>query len=354
MQAILADDAGSKPFFLTYTMSVFLIVPYGAFQIRRVCARTLSSPYIKLSAGPSALRTEATTVGRSLDYPESSTQDRIALLRHNCKVRYNLGLSKASKFAIQLCPLWLSANLFAMYCLRYTTVSSATIITSTSAIWTLLIGTVIGVQKITICNACGVITTLLGVSVIAHLDGAEDKPETKQNTLLGDAMALTCAISYSFYAIMLKRRIFDENRVSMVQIFALVGMFTAVLFWPLFIILDQAGIEKFEFLPSFEIAISIITISLFSMASDLAAAYAITMLNPLVVTAGLRLTIPLSLLGEVVLKGRHVSYLYWVGASAVIGGVVMVGYDDVKSQGYEEELHHRRTTSPPIFTQPAS
>jgi solute carrier family 35 protein F5 len=353
MQAILGDDASSKPFFLTYTMSVFLIIPYGAVQLWRVCARTLSNPYIKLLAGPSVLRTEATTIGGSLDYPESSAQDRIALVRHNYKVHY-LGLSKASKFAIQLCPLWLLANLFAMYCLRYTTVGSATIITSTSTIWTLIIGTAIGVQKITICNTYGVITTVLGISVIAYLDDAEDKQETKQNILLGDAMALTCAISYSFYAIMLKRRIFDENRVDMVQIFALVGMFTAVLFSPLFIILDQAGIEKFEFPPSFEIAISIITISLFSMASDLVAAYAITMLNPLVVTAGLRLTIPLSLLGEVVLKGRHISNLYWVGASAVVAGVVMVGYGDLKSQCYEEELHHRRATSRAILTQSTS
>lgn len=39
--------------------------------------------------------------------------------------------------------------------------------------------------------------------------------------------------------------------------------------------------------------------------------------TPLVVTVGLSLTIPLSLIGEMVQYGQYSSFVYWVGAAVV-------------------------------------
>lgn len=52
--------------------------------------------------------------------------------------------------------------------------------------------------------------------------------------------------------------------------------------------------------------------------------------TPLVVTVGLSLTIPLSLVGQIILQGQYASGLYWVGAAIVFLSFLIVNHE---SQG---------------------
>jgi len=54
--------------------------------------------------------------------------------------------------------------------------------------------------------------------------------------------------------------------------------------------------------------------------------------SPLVVTVGLSLTIPLSLVGEMVLQGRKEGLVYWLGAAVVVGSFVFVDREEVKEE----------------------
>lgn len=54
--------------------------------------------------------------------------------------------------------------------------------------------------------------------------------------------------------------------------------------------------------------------------------------SPLVVTVGLSLTIPLSLVGELVVQGRSESFVYWIGALIVVGSFVFVDREEVKEE----------------------
>lgn len=49
--------------------------------------------------------------------------------------------------------------------------------------------------------------------------------------------------------------------------------------------------------------------------------------TPLVVTVGLSLTIPLSLVGQIVLQAQYASPLYWVGATVVFGSFLVVNHE---------------------------
>jgi solute carrier family 35 protein F5 len=49
--------------------------------------------------------------------------------------------------------------------------------------------------------------------------------------------------------------------------------------------------------------------------------------TPLVVTVGLSLTIPLSLVGQIVLQGQYASAIYWVGAAIVFLSFVVVNHE---------------------------
>lgn len=49
--------------------------------------------------------------------------------------------------------------------------------------------------------------------------------------------------------------------------------------------------------------------------------------TPLVVTVGLSLTIPLSLVGQIVLQSQYASPLYWVGAAIVFLSFLVVNHE---------------------------
>ena len=60
-------------------------------------------------------------------------------------------------------------------------------------------------------------------------------------------------------------------------------------------------------------------------------AYAMLLTTPLVVTVGLSLTIPLSLVGEMIQYAQYSSWVYWVGA-----GVVVLSFLFINHESHEE------------------
>lgn len=49
--------------------------------------------------------------------------------------------------------------------------------------------------------------------------------------------------------------------------------------------------------------------------------------SPLVVTVGLSLTIPLSLVGQMVLDGQYSSLEYWIGACIVLCSFIFINHE---------------------------
>ena len=66
-----------------------------------------------------------------------------------------------------------------------------------------------------------------------------------------------------------------------------------------------------------------------ALLSDICWAYSMVLTSPLVVTVGLSLTIPLSLVGEVWLQGRVEGWVYWIGAAVVVGSFVFVDREEL-------------------------
>ena len=54
--------------------------------------------------------------------------------------------------------------------------------------------------------------------------------------------------------------------------------------------------------------------------------------SPLIVTVGLSLTIPLSLVGEMVIQGRFEGLVYWIGAVIVVSSFVFVDQEEIKDE----------------------
>ena len=274
--------------------------------------------------------------------------------------RTHLALLPTAKLAFFFCFLWFAANYFAMACLKYTTVASATILTSTSSIFTLLIGALTRTEKFTWRKLFGVMASLAGIILISKVDlgsksdkqkrALDEFPDKSPGELfLGDSLALFSAMIYGVYTITLKRTTLLHHplQINMPLFFGLVGMFNFFLLLPLFPILHWIGVEPFALPPNRRIWTILIINSASSLLSDLCWAYAMILTSPLVVTVGLSLTIPLSLVGEMIIQGRFESWVYWVGACIVVGSFIFVDREEKSDEAevLEANLDMRRSRS---------
>ena len=224
-------------------------------------------------------------------------------------------------------------------------------------IWTLVFATCMGVERFTIKKLLGVMASFAGIILTSSVDVSGNNDEHRgrfphkspAEIAVGDALALFSAVLYGIYATTMKKRIGDESRVNMPLFFGFVGLFGAVVLLPGFPVLHFTGIEKFELPPSRHVVI-IILVSLLrrvncvptnmkdqvnaaiSLVSDLAWAYAMLLISPLVVTVGLSLTIPLSLVGQMVLNAQSSSPAYWLGAVVVLLAFLFLNYESEEDE----------------------
>ncbi|KAK7735670.1 hypothetical protein SLS53_007411 [Cytospora paraplurivora] len=255
-----------------------------------------------------------------------------------------LSLRETAILSLEFCMLWFCANYFASACLEYTSVGSATILTSTSSVWTLIFCAVMRVETFSVRKLVGVLASLVGVVLISTVDlsGKSDEdrgnfPHKSQASIaIGDGMAFFSAIIYGLYVTVMKRRVGDEDRVNMPLFFGLVGVLNLVLLWPGFFILHWTGIEPFSWPPTGQVWAIILLNSISSFVSDISWAYAMLLTTPLVVTVGLSLTIPLSLIGEMIQYSQYSSWIYWVGAGVVLVSFLFVNHESVEGGGEKE------------------
>lgn len=251
-----------------------------------------------------------------------------------------LTISETAMLSLEFCLLWFLANYFVAACLQYTTVASSTILTSTSSVFTLIFGAVFRVEKFTLRKCLGVLASLAGIVLISTIDlsgktGDDehrgDFPEKSiREIAIGNCLAFLSAVMYGLYAVFMKKRIPDESRVEMPVFFGLVGIINVLILWPGFIILHVTGVETFELPPSGFVTAIILCNSIGSLVSDIAWAYAVLLTSPIVVTVGLSITIPCSLIGQMILNNQTAGPFYWLGACIVVLSFLFVNNEEKK------------------------
>ncbi|KAK2799744.1 hypothetical protein FQN51_006670 [Onygenales sp. PD_10] len=351
---IFADNTYSKPFFVTYLNTAFFIFPLLPIVGRRL--------FRLWRAGKLSKVTSLRSLVAQLDSREAADESRPFLAADDevdvdpesdgrtlaegnnagdSSSSERLGFRETAKLSLEFCLLWFLANYFAMACLQFTTVGSTTILTSTSGVWTLIFGVIMGVEKFTPRKLIGVLASLSGIFLISRVDlsGSNDADndanathssfphKTTGEIALGDAMAAFSAILYGVYTIVMKKQVGNESRVNMSLFFGLVGLINTVIMWPGLVILHLAGWETFALPDSQRVWMIVLVNSVTSVVSDICWAYAMLLTTPLVVTVGLSLTIPLSLVAQIFLQGQYSSALYWVGATIVFFSFLVVNHE---------------------------
>ena len=78
------------------------------------------------------------------------------------------------------------------------------------------------------------------------------------------------------------------------------------------------------------------------MVSDVTWAFAMLLTSPLLVTVGLSLSIPLSLIGQMILNSQTSGILYWIGAGIVFLSFIFINHETKEP----ESVHVSEPTSP--------
>ncbi|KAJ7619142.1 hypothetical protein DFH06DRAFT_1235447 [Mycena polygramma] len=211
-----------------------------------------------------------------------------------------LTIRETARLAFVFCFLWcvgVNASL------DYTSVASATILSSMSGFFTLGIGRIFRVEMLTLAKIAAVATSFGGVLLVSLSDsvqpqqgaGPASRPlahttDLAPRPILGDCLALISAVFYAIYVILLKVRMRSESRVDMQLFFGFPPKRTAVA----------------------ALAINMVI----TLSSDYLYVLAMLKTTPLVVTVGLSLTIPLAVIGDFILgKFTRGQALWWSGST---------------------------------------
>ncbi|KAH7911930.1 hypothetical protein BJ138DRAFT_1172225 [Hygrophoropsis aurantiaca] len=341
-QNLFVDGGYQKPFLVTYTNTASFAFYLLPFFLRRYWRKTYGR-----KSSPEEVYQSLTQDANEID---DATVPALGI-KNSDDAPFTI--KETAKLAFMFCFLWFGANWALNVALGYTSVASATILSSMSGFFTLGIGRLFRVETLTLVKICAVLTSFIGVTLVSLSDShSEQQPgaglapvESQMITsmpVLGDFLAILSAILYAVYVIFLKVQIRDESRIDMQLFFGFVGFFNIFLCWPMGVVLHLIGLERFE-LPGTNKAIIIILLNMvITLSSDFLYVLAMLRTTPLVVTVGLSLTIPLAVIGDFLL-GKSAATMVVLGALLVLAAFIIIGLEDSKTDGGKDLISDHMT-----------
>jgi len=342
--AMFTDMDYNKPFLTTYLCTATFAL-YLAPQAVRRCARRRNSLEPLIKSEHVGDRGAYAPVGQSPSADTSRTGLSPVIVESSDLPPLTTG--QTATLALMFCTVWFAANVTINMALAQTSVSSVTILSSLSGLFTLVLGSIFSVEKFNMTKLVAVISSILGVILVSKADNdviptadlppleGPLTPKVPQHPILGDILAIASAACYAIYTLLLKAKTGDESRISMTLFFGFVGAWNILLFWPILLILNFSGLEPLEWPRSTELGIFLLINASITFVSDMLMMKSMLLTSPLAVTLGLSLTIPLAVVGDLFRGTAIGGFTFFAGAALVLGGFVAVGIADAQFEENE-------------------
>ncbi|KAK4419482.1 putative vacuolar membrane protein [Sesamum alatum] len=232
---------------------------------------------------------------------------------------------RTAKVSLLICPFWFLAQLTFNLSLKYTSVTSNTILSSSSSLFTFLVALVFLGEKFTWLKLISVLLCMGGTIVVSLGDSKAGSNLVASNPVIGDILALASSAFYAIYTTLLRHKLPDEDdeaqgRVSMAQVLGFLGLFNLLIFLPVALILEFSKLENFHILSRRDLGLIVGKGLLDNVLSDYLWAKAVILTTTTVATAGLSIQVPLAAIVDS-LTGNAPHLLEYIGAA-----VVMVGF----------------------------
>ncbi|KAK7502422.1 hypothetical protein BaRGS_00006375 [Batillaria attramentaria] len=235
-----------------------------------------------------------------------------------------LTVKQVAKLAFIFCFLWFFANYTYQKGLVDTEAGIVTVLSSTSGLFTLICAAIYPSSqgdKFTLSKLAAVLVSLGGVVMVSLSDmKLEDKVPT------GALWGLASAMLYAFYLVLVRRRVNHEDRMDIPMFFGFVGLICALLLWPGFFILHYSRQEVFELPNKTQWLFILINGLIGTVLSEILWLWGCFLTSSLVATLALSLTIPLTMIADVLIKDVDYSLLFYLGSIPIFMAFFVVTF----------------------------
>ncbi|KAJ0440268.1 putative EamA domain-containing protein [Helianthus annuus] len=314
-------DEGVSPFLITYICNSLFVVYIPLVEIGRYledkCGSLLflrsgdgtvsevnqESEVVNLLVEKDVAVQTDVVINEAVDHDEVALGSDVVLDLHaneglDSKGRWTR--TRLAKVSLLICPFWFLAQLSFNLSLKYTTVTSNTILSSSSSLFTFLVSLFFLGEKFTWIKLSSVLLCM-GGTVIVSLGDSKTVTATAPNPALGDILALVSSAFYAIYITLIRKNIPDEDnddektgKVSMAQFLGFLGLFNL-----LGLIVGKGLLDN--------------------VLSDYLWAKAVLLTTTTVATAGLTIQVPLAAMVDTVM-GNAPGFMDYIGAAAVMVG----------------------------------
>ncbi|XVF72174.1 hypothetical protein PTKIN_Ptkin12aG0099000 [Pterospermum kingtungense] len=160
--------------------------------------------------------------------------------------------TRVAKVSLLVCPFWFLAQLTFNLSLKYTTVTSNTILSSASSLFTFLVSLAFLGENFTWLKLVSVVLCMAGTIIVSLGDSSNSKNLSviASNPVLGDILALLSAALYAVYVTLIRKKFPDDDEksahASMAQFLGFLGLFNLFIFLPFALILNVTQLESFN------------------------------------------------------------------------------------------------------------
>lgn len=254
-----------------------------------------------------------------------ATEALLARLSYQASVRIGeiarraatkLPVIHVAKIAFIFCLLWFFANYTYQLSLADAEAGMVTVLSSTSSLFTLVLAALFPSNlgdKFTLSKLVAICISLSGLVLVSLSDIS-----IESRVPVGVFLSLVSALFYAVYLVFLRRKVDNEDKMDIPLFFGFVGLFNLILLWPLFFFLHYSDWEKFELPNKHQMMFLIVNGLIGTVLSEVLWLWGCFLTSSLIATLAISLTIPLSMLADVLFKRVAYPCMFYIGTIPMI------------------------------------
>lgn len=223
--------------------------------------------------------------------------------------------------------------------LKYTSGLNETVLSTTSSLFSLLLGVLFRVEKFSWSKLVAIVCSICGICLVTFMDRttfgtafeAFNLESTSLEVVLGNFLCILAAMAYSGFLVLMKWMLGRQQKSKDCDkiMYTTLGLSTIAFVPPLLFLADIFGVEQFGFPHDPKIFAAVLFCGLLNAVSDYCASVASLLTSPLVTSLSLSTGIPLSMICDsIFFHTVHISPWYYAGILMIFASLIFTSAED--------------------------